>query len=84
MHRVLIVAFEGVQSLDVSGPSEVFAGVNTYLAALGDDLTLGYLRRPGGQSQFASPTWIRRASVDPIQLAQESVIDDPAGDHRIA
>lgn len=241
VHRVVIVAFEGVQSLDVTGPAEVFAGVNTYLAAAGDDLSSGYdvsivsldggivttesavrldtdsfdsidghvdtllvaggfsvwhhrederfvaalrhlidrctrlvsvcsgaaivaatgaldghrvtthwaranrlaeahpdvvvdvdpifihspgapdvwssagvtagidlclaiveqdhstdiaqevgrwlvmyLRRPGGQSQFASPTWIRQAPVGPIQQAQELVVDDPAGDHRVS
>ena len=29
---VLILLFEGVQSLDVTGPLEVFAGANSYLA----------------------------------------------------
>lgn len=43
-----------------------------------------YLRRPGGQSQFAAPTWIRRAPIGPIQAAQELVVADPGGDHRIA
>lgn len=43
-----------------------------------------YLRRPGGQSQFASPTWIRQASVGPIRQAQDAVIADPGADHRIA
>ncbi|MFT6391395.1 MAG: transcriptional regulator GlxA family with amidase domain, partial [Ilumatobacter sp.] len=42
MHRVVIVAFEGVQSLDVAGPAEVFAGVNTFLRESGSDLGLGY------------------------------------------
>lgn len=31
--KVLIVLFDDVQSLDVTGPLEVFAGANTYLAA---------------------------------------------------
>ena len=43
-----------------------------------------YLRRPGGQSQFASPTWIRQAPPGPIQQAQDLIIDRPADDHRIA
>lgn len=43
-----------------------------------------YLRRPGGQSQFASPTWIRQAPIGPIQQAQELVIEDPGADHRVA
>ncbi len=42
-----------------------------------------FLRRPGGQSQFAAPTWIRQAPPGPIQRAQESVIDDPGADHRV-
>ncbi|MET0577023.1 MAG: helix-turn-helix domain-containing protein [Ilumatobacteraceae bacterium] len=42
-----------------------------------------FLRRPGGQSQFAAPTWIRQASPGPIRRAQELVIDDPGADHRV-
>ncbi|MEP1125931.1 MAG: helix-turn-helix domain-containing protein [Ilumatobacter sp.] len=42
-----------------------------------------YLRRPGGQSQFASPTWIRQAPAGPIRVAQAAVIDDPGADHRV-
>ena len=30
MHRILFVLFDGVQSLDVTGPFEVFAGANAY------------------------------------------------------
>lgn len=43
-----------------------------------------YLRRPGGQSQFASPTWIRQAPPGPIQTAQDLIITSPADDHRVA
>lgn len=43
-----------------------------------------YLRRPGGQSQFATPTWIRQAPPGPIRTAQELVVDAPADDHRVA
>ena len=42
-----------------------------------------FLRRPGGQSQFAAPTWIRQAPPGPIRRAQEIVIDDPGADHRV-
>jgi transcriptional regulator GlxA family with amidase domain len=42
-----------------------------------------FLRRPGGQSQFAAPTWIRQAPPGPIQRAQAIVIDDPGADHRV-
>lgn len=43
-----------------------------------------YLRRPGGQSQFAAPTWIRQAPPGPIQQAQELIVGAPAEDHRVA
>jgi len=43
-----------------------------------------FLRRPGGQSQFASPTWIRQAAPGPVQHAQSIVVDDPGADHRVA
>src|ERR1700728_546636 len=36
-HSVLILVFDGVQSLDVTGPLEVFDGANRYLAARGCD-----------------------------------------------
>ena len=38
-----------------------------------------FLRRPGGQSQFAAPTWIRQAPPGPIQRAQELVDRRPGG-----
>ena len=31
-HRVVIVVYDGVQALDVTGPHEVFAGANAVLA----------------------------------------------------
>ena len=44
-----------------------------------------YLRRPGGQSQFASPTWTRQAPPPgrPFR-AQDLVVADPGADHRVA
>ena len=42
-----------------------------------------FLRRPGGQSQFAAPTWIRQAPAGPVQQAQELVVDDPGADHSV-
>lgn len=42
-----------------------------------------FLRRPGGQSQFAAPTWIRQAPVGPIQRAQDLVCADPGADHSV-
>ncbi len=43
-----------------------------------------FLRRPGGQSQFAAPTWLPRATPGPVQRAQQLVIDAPGEDHRVA
>ena len=42
-----------------------------------------FLRRPGGQSQFAAPVWNPPARHDAIRAAQDSVHADPATDHRI-
>ena len=42
-----------------------------------------FLRRPGGQSQFATPVWTERARTGPIQAAQHRIDADPAGDHRL-
>lgn len=42
-----------------------------------------FLRRPGGQTQFATPVWTERAELEPIRLAQDTVDDDPGGDHRL-
>ena len=80
--------------LDVWSSAGVTAGIDLSLAIVEDDHSTDvaqevarwlvmYLRRPGGQSQFASPTWIRQAPVGPIRRAQESVIADPGADHRV-
>jgi transcriptional regulator GlxA family with amidase domain len=39
-----------------------------------------FLRRPGGQSQFAVPTWTRPAEREPIRAAQTVVHADPGAD----
>ena len=83
------------QQPDVWSSAGVTAGIDLCLAIVEADHSTDiaqevgrwlvmYLRRPGGQSQFASPTWIRQAPVGPIQQAQEFVIDDPSADHRIS
>lgn len=43
-----------------------------------------HLRRPGGQSQFASPVWEAPSLVEPVRRAQEAVHADPGGDHSVA
>ncbi len=57
---------------------------NTDLAQTVARWLVMYLRRPGGQSQFAAPTWIRQAPPGPIQLAQELVVAAPGEDHRVS
>ncbi|WP_067968692.1 GlxA family transcriptional regulator [Mycolicibacter icosiumassiliensis] len=42
-----------------------------------------YLRRPGGQSQFAAPVWLPRARRAPIRGVQELIEAEPGGPHRI-
>ncbi len=42
-----------------------------------------YLRRPGGQSQFAAPVWMPRAKRTPIREVQEAIEAEPGGSHSI-
>lgn len=42
-----------------------------------------YLRRPGGQTQFAAPVWMPRAKRHSIREVQEAIEADPGGPHRI-
>ncbi|MGB6208776.1 GlxA family transcriptional regulator [Mycobacterium sp.] len=43
-----------------------------------------YLRRPGGQTQFAAPVWMPRAKRQPIRDVQEAIEAEPGGAHSIA
>jgi transcriptional regulator GlxA family with amidase domain len=43
-----------------------------------------YLRRPGGQTQFAAPVWMPRAKRQPIREVQEAIEAEPGGVHSIA
>lgn len=42
-----------------------------------------FLRRPGGQSQFAAPVWSERADSAPIRRAQQRIDAQPDDDHRV-
>ncbi|KUI02606.1 transcriptional regulator [Mycolicibacterium acapulense] len=42
-----------------------------------------YLRRPGGQTQFAAPVWMPRAKKAPIREVQEAIETEPGGVHSI-
>lgn len=43
-----------------------------------------YLRRPGGQTQFATPVWMPRARRAPIKDVQGQIDAEPAGAYSIA
>ncbi|MEM9465004.1 MAG: GlxA family transcriptional regulator [Actinomycetota bacterium] len=42
-----------------------------------------FLRRPGGQSQFAGPVWSGAAETEPVRAAQDTIHADVAGDLRL-
>lgn len=42
-----------------------------------------YLRRPGGQTQFAAPVWMPRARRTPIRDVQEAIESQPASTHSV-
>jgi transcriptional regulator GlxA family with amidase domain len=42
-----------------------------------------YLRRPGGQTQFAAPVWMPRAKRSAIRAVQETIEAEPGGLHSI-
>ncbi|MEE2855173.1 MAG: GlxA family transcriptional regulator [Actinomycetota bacterium] len=72
----------------------VTAGIDLTLALIEDDhgtelaqtvarwLVL-YLRRPGGQTQFAAPVWMPRARRNSIRDVQETIEAEPGGPHSI-
>jgi transcriptional regulator GlxA family with amidase domain len=72
----------------------VSAGIDLALALVEDDhgtevaqtvarwLVL-YLRRPGGQTQFAAPVWVARAKREPIRAVQDAVETEPGGQHSV-
>jgi transcriptional regulator GlxA family with amidase domain len=72
----------------------VTAGIDLALALVQDDFGVDvaqtvarwlvmFLHRPGGQTQFASPVWVRRAERSTVRAVQALVESAPAGDHRV-
>ena len=72
----------------------VCAGIDLALALVEDDHgtevaqtvarhLVMHLRRPGGQTQFAAPVWVARASQEPIRAVQDAVESEPGGPHSI-
>ena len=73
----------------------VTAGIDLALALVEDDLgtdvsqmiarwLVMFLHRPGGQTQFATPVWVRRAERSPVREAQSRVEATPDADHRVS
>lgn len=67
----------------------VTAGIDLALAMVEDDhgaelaqtvaqWLVVFLRRPGGQSQFAAPVWSRPTDVTPVRVAVELIHADPS------
>jgi transcriptional regulator GlxA family with amidase domain len=84
-----------VRDGDVWTSAGVTAGIDLALALVEDDhgaevaqlvarWLVMFLRRPGGQTQFATPVWNGRPPAGPIRLAQEAIDADPGGDHRVS
>ncbi len=72
----------------------VTAGIDLALSLVEDDYgtdaaqtvaryMVMYLRRPGGQTQFAAPVWMPRAKRAPIRDAQEAIEAEPGDAHGI-
>jgi transcriptional regulator GlxA family with amidase domain len=72
----------------------VTAGIDLALALVQEDFGVEvaqtvarwlvmFLHRPGGQTQFASPVWVRRAERSTVRAVQQLVEAAPGGDHRV-
>lgn len=72
----------------------VTAGIDLSLALVEADLgtdvaqmvarwLVMFLRRPGGQTQFAAPVWMPRAERSTIRVVQAQVDEHPADDHSV-
>ncbi|MEO5899511.1 MAG: DJ-1/PfpI family protein [Ilumatobacteraceae bacterium] len=79
---------------DVWTSAGVTAGIDLALALVDDDhgadvaqtvarWLVMFLHRPGGQSQFATPVWTRRADRTAVRAVQVAIESAPGGDHRI-
>lgn len=73
----------------------VTSGIDLALALVEDDYgtdvaqtvarwLVMYLRRPGGQTQFAAPVWMPRAKRDPIREVQEAIETRPGEVHSVS
>lgn len=83
-----------VRDGDVWTSAGVTAGIDLALALVEDDegvevaqtvarWLVMFLRRPGGQTQFAAPVWAPRAARSAVRAVQALVEAAPGGDHRL-
>lgn len=79
---------------DLWSSAGVTAGIDLALALVEEDHSADvaqvvarwlvmFLRRPGGQTQFAAPVWAERAVTPPVRAAQELIDAAPGEDHRV-
>jgi transcriptional regulator GlxA family with amidase domain len=84
-----------VRDGDVWTSAGVTAGIDVSLALVEDDHGVDvadtiarwmvmFLRRPGGQSQFAAPVWRTRARDEPVRRVQDLIDAEPGADHRVS
>jgi transcriptional regulator GlxA family with amidase domain len=73
----------------------VTAGIDLAIALVEDDhgqdvaqqvarWLVMFLRRPGGQTQFATTTWTRPPSTVSLRSVQDAIVLDPSADHCVA
>jgi len=83
-----------VRDGDMWTSAGVTAGIDLALALVEDDhgadvaqtvarWLVMFLRRPGGQTQFAAPVWAPRAERSTVRAVQALVEAAPDGDHRL-
>jgi transcriptional regulator GlxA family with amidase domain len=84
-----------VRDGDLWTSAGVTAGIDLALALVEDDCgadiaqtvarwLVVFLRRPGGQTQFAAPVWTRAAEREPVRAAQDLIHADPGASLPVA
>ncbi len=72
---IVIVAFDGVQALDIIGPHEVFAAATTLLAGRGDDgYRIEVAARTAGQIRTESGLGLHVASLDSVSEPIDTLV----------
>ncbi len=80
MHRLLLVGFEGVQTLDFTGPAEVFAAANRERAEALYELL--YLSPEGGAVTTSAGLRVETRALRSVRLALEDTVLVAGGEER--